>query len=80
MFTEVSKSDIPEVKRGRKSGYATDTLRDFYSSGIAAAVVDFPDKNVNTIYMALKKAQERERIPVDVVRRRKKVYLIREEE
>lgn len=77
MFTEVSKSDIPDFARGKKIGYATPTLRDFYESGIAAAVVDFPDKNVNTVYMSMKKAQQRENLPVDVIRRHNKVYLIR---
>lgn len=80
MFTEVRKSDIPDIGRGRKTGYATPTLREFCESGIAAAVVDFPDKNVNTIYLSLKKAQERENLPVDVIRRKGKVYLIRMEE
>lgn len=79
MFTEVSKSDIPDFTRGKKIGYATPTLRDFYESGIAAAVVDFPDKNVNTVYMSMKKAQQRENLPVDVIRRHNKVYLIRKD-
>ena len=79
MFTEVSKSDIPDIAKGKKIGYATPTLREFYESGIAAAVVDFPDKNVNTVYLSLKKAQQRESLPVDVIRRMNKVYLIRKE-
>lgn len=79
MFTEVRKSDIPDVSRGRKTGYATPTLREFCESGIAAAVVDFPDKNVNTVYLSLKKAQERENLPVDVIRRKGKVYMIRKD-
>lgn len=79
MFTEVSKSDIPDIAKGKKIWYATPTLREFYESGIAAAVVDFPDKNVNTVYLSLKKAQQRENIPVEVIRRMNKVYLIRKE-
>ena len=80
MFTEVSKSDIPNLARGKKMGYATPTLREFCESGIAAAVVNFPDKKTDTVYLSLKKAQELENLPVDVIRRRGKVYLIRMEE
>lgn len=80
MFTEVSKGDIPSFSRGRKGEYAMPTMQKFYESGIEAAVVDFPDKNVNTVYLSLKKAQQRENLPVEVIRRRNKVYLIRMEE
>ena len=79
MFTEVSKSDIPDIAKGKKIGYATPTLRQFYESGIEAGVVDFPDKNVNTVYLSLKKAQQRENLPVDVIRRHNKVYMIRKD-
>lgn len=64
MFTEVSKSDIPDIAKGKKIGYATPTLREFYESGIAAAVVDFPDKNVNTVYLSLKKHSKGRTFPL----------------
>ena len=78
MLKEISRDEVPFRRRGRY-GYTVDTLREFWESGSEAAIVDFPDKTPVSVYASLVKARARMNLPVDVVTRKKKVYLIRRE-
>lgn len=80
MLTAIKKEDVPNATRGKHGAYARKTLVDFCNSCAEAAIVSFPEKNVKTVYVALKKAQEREHFPVAIMKRKDKVYLIRMEE
>lgn len=84
MFKEIKRSDVPDYvpgKIGRMPGWPMKTLHEFVNSDMdAAVVVEHHHASVKSAYTSMKKVLERKELPVDVVTRQGKIYLLRKEE
>ena len=72
MLKEVQISDIPSRKKW------IEELNEFYKSGIDAAELLYdPAQSTGSVVMSVRYAVKRQNIPVAVLRRKDKIFLVR---
>ena len=78
MFKEVKIESIPKIKKGRREANVLKDVRDFYKIGIMAAEVNI-SKYKNSASASYNSAMKKLQIPVFIVLRGKRMFMIREE-